>query len=111
MLRVVPLCCVVLFAAGMINPAYSQQSPPNPDEAKRIETLVNKAAALVERQGKGAFSEFRQRDSEWWFGNTYLFAYDTNLNVFVKSGLSTNERVQIPAERRTRRASHFTTNF
>lgn len=45
--------------------------------------LVNMAAALVERHGKAAFSEFRRHDSEWWSGNTYLFAYDQDLNVLL----------------------------
>ena len=64
-------------------PANSQQSPPTSAQAKQIEAMVNKASALVEKQGKAAFSEFRKRESEWWFGNTYVFIYDQNLNVLL----------------------------
>jgi signal transduction histidine kinase len=71
--------------------ASSQQTPPSSEQAKRIEAMVNKAAALAESQGKAAFSEFRKRDSEWWFGNTYLFAYDQNLNVLLNSAFPKRE--------------------
>jgi cytochrome c len=68
-----------------------QQTPPSSDQAKRIEAMVNKAAVLVESQGKAAFSEFRKSDSEWWFGNTYLFAYDQNLNVLLNPAFPKRE--------------------
>ena len=67
------LASIAVATIAMVSPASSQQSPPTSEQAKRIEAMVNKAAALVERQGKAAFSEFRKRDSEWWFGNTYIF--------------------------------------
>jgi hypothetical protein len=38
------------------SPARSQQPPPVSEQAKRIETMVNQAAALVETRGKAAFS-------------------------------------------------------
>lgn len=69
----------------------SSQQPPTSEQAKRIEVMVDKAAALVERQGKAAFSEFRERDGEWWFGNTYLFAYDQNLNVLLNPAFPKRE--------------------
>src|SRR6516165_3702101 len=50
--------------------AYSQSSPPPFDQAKRIQTLVDRAAELVDTKGKEAFSEFRQRGSEWFSGDT-----------------------------------------
>jgi hypothetical protein len=55
--------------------ASSQSQPLSSPEAKRIEALVNKAATVVEIRGKEAFSDFRQRGSEWWSGALYLFAY------------------------------------
>jgi cytochrome c len=76
--RTLVFLTLVLAMAGC---ASSQ--PPSTSEAKRIEEMVNKAAALVERQGKTAFSKFRVRDGKWWFGNTYLFAYDQDLNVLL----------------------------
>lgn len=82
---------VLMAAAAMAGPVGSQQSPPTSEQAMRIERLVNRAAALVERQGKAAFSEFRTRNSEWWFGNTYLFAYDQNLNVLLNPAFPKRE--------------------
>jgi signal transduction histidine kinase len=76
--------------------AFAQTSPPRSDEAKRIETLVNKAAALVESQGKAAaFAKFRTRNSEWWSGNTYLFAYDRNLNVLLNPAFPKREGTNV----------------
>ena len=72
-------------------PANSQQSPPTSAQAKQIEAMVNKASALVEKQGKAAFSEFRKRESEWWFGNTYVFIYDQNLNVLLNPAFPKRE--------------------
>jgi cytochrome c len=83
--------CTALVAMAMANPASAQQSPPTSEQAKKIEALVNNAAALVEKQGKAAFSEFRKRDSEWWSGNTYLFAYDINLNVLLNPAFPKRE--------------------
>jgi hypothetical protein len=54
--------------------ASSQHRPPDSAELQRIENLVSKAAELVNAKGKAAFSEFWQRDSEWWKGNVYVFA-------------------------------------
>lgn len=71
--------------------ACSQQSPPASEHVRRIEALVNKAAALVESRGKAAFSEFRKRESEWWFGDTYVFAYDQDLNVLLNPAFPKRE--------------------
>ena len=65
--------------------------PPPSEQVRKIEAMVNKAAALVESQGKAAFSELRKRDSEWWFGNTYVFAYDQNLNVLLNPAFPKQE--------------------
>ena len=53
----------LLFAAfAMIasQPTFAADEPPTSPEAKRIEALVNKAAALVDEKGKDAFAEFRK---------------------------------------------------
>lgn len=75
----------------MATPENSQDSPLLSEQAKRIEAIVDKAVALVESRGKAAFTEFRKRDSEWWFGNTYLFAYDQNLNVLLNPAFPQRE--------------------
>jgi signal transduction histidine kinase len=71
--------------------AHSQEGPPQSDQAKRIEDLVNRAAAVVNQRGKAAFAEFRKADSEWWSGNTYLFAYDDHLNVLLNPAFPKRE--------------------
>jgi cytochrome c len=76
---------------GTAAPAFPQQSPPPSEQVKKIEALVDKAAALVNSKGKAAFAEFRKEGSEWWFGETYLFAYDMNLNVLLVVAFPENE--------------------
>jgi len=92
------LVCIPFFAMAIAHPASSQQSPPTSEQAKRIEAMVNKAAALVESQGKAAFAEFRKRDSEWWFDNTYLFAYDKDLNVLLNPAFPKREGTNVHGE-------------
>jgi signal transduction histidine kinase len=76
--------------------ASAQSAPPPSRQAKEIETLVNKAAALVGSQGKAAaFARFRTPDSEWWSGNTYLFVYDQNLNVLLNPAFPTREGTNV----------------
>ncbi|HEX6793581.1 MAG TPA: cache domain-containing protein [Casimicrobiaceae bacterium] len=76
--------------------AWCQNAPPRSAEATRIETLVNDAATLVEKQGKtAAFAQFRTRNSPWWFGNTYLFAYDQNLNVLLNPAFPKREGTNV----------------
>ena len=83
--------CAVLAGLMMASPARSQEAPPPSDQARRIEDLVNRAAALVDQRGRAAFDEFRKRDSQWWFGNTYLFAYDDRLNVLLNPAFPRRE--------------------
>ena len=82
---------LVLITVAMAITGCVSTQPPSTSEAKRIERMVNKAAELVEGQGKAAFSEFRVRNSKWWFGNTYLFAYDQNLNVLLNPAFPQRE--------------------
>jgi cytochrome c len=56
-----------------------------------MEALVDRAAALVDSRGAAAFADFRQPDSEWWFGTTYLFAYDQSLNVLLNPAFPERE--------------------
>ena len=74
--------------AGTVN---AQQSPPTSAQAKQIEAMVNKAAELVNKNGKIAFVEFRKRGSEWWSGNTYLFIYDLKSNVLLNPAFPQRE--------------------
>ncbi len=94
---------VLIFTAlatiAMTHSVRAQESPPTSDQAKRIEAMVNKAAALVEAQGRAAFAQFRVRDSEWWFGNTYLFAYDKDFNVLLNPAFPKREGANVRGEK------------
>ena len=74
--------------AGTVN---AQQSPPTSAQAKQIEAMVNKAAELVNKDGKAAFVEFRKKGSDWWSGNTYLFIYDLKSNVLLNPAFPQRE--------------------
>ena len=43
---------------------------------KRIVSLVEEAAALIEKQGEAAFPLFRKKGSKWFQGDKYIFIYD-----------------------------------
>ena len=66
---------VAFLATLLATPsAMAQSSPPPSSKAQETEALVNKAAALVDTKGRAAFSELRVKGSEWFHGDTYLFA-------------------------------------
>jgi len=89
MLRQIMLICASLILAA--NSANSQQSPPNSEKAKQIEALINKAAAIVDTKGKAALSEFRERGSEWWSGDVYIFAYSPEGTVLLNPAFPARE--------------------
>jgi cytochrome c len=93
------LVCTVLATSAMVNPANAQQSPPTSDRAMQVETLVNKAAALIDSKGKAAFSEFRVKDSEWFHGDTYLFVYDLKSNVLLNPAFPAREGTKVTGQK------------
>jgi methyl-accepting chemotaxis protein len=79
--------------------ANAQSSPPSSAKAKEVEALVNKAAALIEAKGKAAFSELRVKDSEWYHGDTYLFAYDLKGNVLLNPAFQAREGTNVSGQK------------
>lgn len=67
----------------LASPGFSATPEPQSEQAKQIKTLVDKAAALIESKGKGAFPELRKKDSEWYKGDTYVFVDDMNGTVLL----------------------------
>jgi cytochrome c len=59
--------------------------PPPSARVRATEDLVNKGAELVRTQGADAIAEFHKPGSEWFDGETYLFAYDFDNNVLFNS--------------------------
>lgn len=94
---------IVLLAAlvttAIATSAHSQQSPPMSEKAEQIQRLVNKAAALVDKNGKVAFAEFRKKDSEWFHGDTYLFAYDMKGNVLLNPAFPQREGTNVTGQK------------
>ena len=93
------LASIAVAAVAATSTASPQPAPPTSEQAKRIEAMVNKAAALVEKQGKAEFAEFRRPDSEWWFGNTYVFAYDQKLNVLLNPAFPKREGTNLQGQK------------
>jgi cytochrome c len=82
---------VSMALAVAAQPAWAQQAPPDSPQARQIIALVEKAAALVDQKGRAAFTEFRKKGSEWFTGNTYLFAYDLKSNVLLNPAFPARE--------------------
>jgi cytochrome c len=89
MFRRILLFATVVMVSGQ--GLCAQDGPPSPEKAKRIEALVNKAAALVDSKGKAALSQFRERGSEWWSGDLYVFAYAPDGTVLLNPAFPTRE--------------------
>ena len=56
--------------------ATAQMAELELPKAKSVVALVDKAAALVGSKGKAAFDDFRQKGSEWFTGDIYIFCSD-----------------------------------
>jgi len=86
----------LLLAAA---PAISQQAPPFSEQAKQTQALVDQAATLIDKEGKAAFTEFRKKDSEWFHGTTYLFAYDLKGNVLLNPAFPMREGTNVTGQK------------
>lgn len=86
---------IALVTIAVAVPALAQQAPPHSAQARQTQALVERAAALVDEKGKAAFVEFRKRDSEWFHGSTYLFAYDMKANVLLNPAFPQREGTNV----------------
>jgi cytochrome c len=94
----------MILLAGLLcfaSPAFSQSSPLTSEMAKQTEALVDKAAALIDSKGNEAFSEFRVKGSEWFHGDTYLFAYDLKANVLLNAAFPAREGTNVSGQKDT----------
>ena len=89
------------LAASLVaaSSAFSQSAPPPSEKAKQTEALVNKAAALIDKNGKAAFAEFRKKGSEWFHDDTYLFSYDMNANVLLSPAFPAREGTNVHGQK------------
>lgn len=97
--RTVPASIFLLAVLLVIPQLASPKSPPPSEKARLTEALVNKAAALIEREGKAAFPEFRRKDSEWFHGETYLFVYDLQSNVLLNPAFPAREGTKVSGQK------------
>jgi signal transduction histidine kinase len=94
------LVCVALAGLVMGEAAHAQEAPPPSDQANAVQALVTKAAALIAKDGKtAALTAFRTPGSEWWHGNTYLFAYDDKGNVLLNPAFPKREGTNVVGEK------------
>ena len=77
----------------------AQPSPPASPKAQATEALVEKAAALIDAQGRAAFSELRVKGTEWFHGDTYLYAYDLKGNVLLNPAFPAREGTNVSGQR------------
>ena len=80
-------------------PSFADDPPPATEQARKVEALVIKAAALADKDGKAAFAEFRKKDSEWFHGDTYLFAYDLKGNVLLNPAFPQREGTNVAGQK------------
>jgi len=85
----------MLSAADVI----AQSSPPSSPREQEVEALVNKAAALIDANGKVAFSEFRTKGTEWFHGDTYLFVYDLKGNILLNPAFPAREGTNVRGQK------------
>ncbi len=57
-------------------PAFGGPHPLPSHQAAEIESLVNRAAELLEERGRAAFQDFRKPGAGWRYGDVYLFVVD-----------------------------------
>jgi signal transduction histidine kinase len=86
---------IMVASLAAATPAISQQAPPPSQQADQTRALVDRAAALVDKEGKVAFTEFRKKDSEWFHGPTYLYAYDLKGNVLLNPAFPAREGTNV----------------
>lgn len=61
---------VLCFAMMLIvAPVFAATFEPRSKQSQQLKALVDKAAALVEREGQHAFPEFRKKGSAWYKGD------------------------------------------
>jgi hypothetical protein len=78
-------------------------SPPPSERASAVKALVVRAAALIDKEGKAAFVEFRKKDSEWFRGDTYSFVYDMKANVLLNPAFPLREGTSLTSRKRRQR--------
>ena len=81
----------ICSSCGDLNPNCVLPRSTTVVNGGKAEALVNKAATVVDTKGKAALSEFRERGSEWWSGDVYVFAYSPDGIVLLNPAFPARE--------------------
>ena len=72
--------------------AAADRDVPQSEKARHIVSLVDKAARLIQEQGRAAaFAEFRKKGTIWFTGDIYIFADDMAGNVLLNPAFPQHE--------------------
>ena len=93
----IPRRTAILLVAGALSTLAARNATAQTPElelpkAKSVVALVDKAVALVESKGKAAFADFRQKGSEWFSGDTYIFFAGLERQRTLQCGGSSERR-------------------
>ena len=86
-----PLMAAAVIAVVPVRAAAGRDAPQS-EKARHIASLVDKAAGLIQEQGRAAaFAEFRKKGTMWFTGDIYIFADDMAGNVLLNPPSPQNE--------------------
>ena len=78
-----PLMAAAVIAVVPVRAAAGRDAPQS-EKARHIASLVDKAAGLIQEQGRAAaFAEFRKKGTMWFTGDIYIAADDMAGNVLL----------------------------
>ena len=69
--------CIIFFSMTLFSFTYAEGSMKN-NEAAELKHFVERGAALMAQKGEASFDLFREKGSEWFQGDRYLFVWDLN---------------------------------
>ena len=86
-----PLMAAAVIAVVPVR-ATADGDAPQSEKARHIASLVDKAAGLIQEQGRAAaFAEFRKKGTMWFTGDVYIFADDMAGNVLLNPAFPQHE--------------------
>ena len=94
-----PVTYLVNTVLEATSPSAALPAPPDSPQARSTVALVEKAAAFLEERGRAAFVEFRKSGTEWFNGETYLFAYDARGNVLLNPAFPKREGTNVSGQK------------
>lgn len=101
-----PLMAAAVIAVVLVR-ATADRDAPQSEKARHIASLVDKAAGLIQEQGRAAaFAEFRKKGTMWFTGDIYIFADDMAGNVLLNPP-PPRTRGRMPSTKRTRTESSY----